>query len=165
MWCSIPGFDGYQVNTDGRVRTTVDRRYLRAFDEVRQSQSTNGYIGAYLNGRRVSVHRLVCLAFHGLPPSDLHEVAHKNGDRTDNRPENLRWATRSENALERREHGVTGPRGEMQGRSVLKNQEVCAIRNLLKAGKLSQSEIAAAFGVARTTISSIGTNRNWRHIS
>jgi len=43
------------------------------------------------------VHRLVCLAFHGVPPPELTDCAHKNHDSLDNRASNLAWQTHSEN--------------------------------------------------------------------
>lgn len=44
------------------------------------------------------VHRLVCTAFHGDPPSPDHtDVRHLNGKKDDNRASNLAWGTRSEN--------------------------------------------------------------------
>jgi hypothetical protein len=43
------------------------------------------------------VHRLVCDAFHGAPPSPKHTVDHINHDRADNRPSNLEWVTQKEN--------------------------------------------------------------------
>ena len=45
------------------------------------------------------VHRIVAYAFHGNPPTDQHVVDHIDTNRRNNRPENLRWLTRLENAL------------------------------------------------------------------
>ena len=45
------------------------------------------------------VHRIVCTAFNGDAPSPQHVVDHINTNRQDNRPENLRWLTKLENAL------------------------------------------------------------------
>ena len=45
------------------------------------------------------VHRIVAFAFHGNPPTDQHVVDHIDTNRRNNRPENLRWLTRLENAL------------------------------------------------------------------
>lgn len=50
---------------------------------------------------RPYLHRLVCTAFHGPPPTPDAEVLHNSPDPHDNRPENLRWGTRSENAQQR----------------------------------------------------------------
>jgi hypothetical protein len=46
-----------------------------------------------------TVHSLVALAFHGPRPEGL-DVAHGNCVKTDNRPSNLRYCTRSENLLD-----------------------------------------------------------------
>ena len=55
----------------------------------------NGYlfIGSH------QVHRIVATAFHGKPEAETDIVDHIDTDRQNNRPENLRWATKLENAL------------------------------------------------------------------
>lgn len=50
-----------------------------------------------ISGERV--HRIVAFAFHGNPPTNQHVVDHIDTNRRNNRPENLRWVTRLENAL------------------------------------------------------------------
>lgn len=62
----------------------------------------NGYIKTFVGGRKNSK----CLLMHRLimnPPAD-HEVDHINGDKLDNRRENLRIVTRSQNARNLRRH-------------------------------------------------------------
>jgi hypothetical protein len=58
--------------------------------------SKNGYI--YIS--TVRIHRIVATAFHGDPPTPQHVVDHIDTNRRNNRPENLRWLTRLENALQ-----------------------------------------------------------------
>jgi hypothetical protein len=53
----------------------------------------------YLEISSVRVHRIVATAFHGDPPTKEHIVDHKDTNRQNNRPENLRWLTRLENAI------------------------------------------------------------------
>lgn len=57
--------------------------------------SQNGYM--YIGS--VRIHRIVATAFHGEPPTSEHVVDHIDTNRRNNRPENLRWLTRLENAL------------------------------------------------------------------
>ncbi|WP_170297737.1 HNH endonuclease signature motif containing protein [Paracoccus litorisediminis] len=89
----------YLVRDNGAVhRRRRSRQKVRALDEAwsfgRQTLSTG-----YLNLAGVPVHRIVCTAFQGDPPSDQHVVDHIDTNRANNRPENLRWVTRLENVL------------------------------------------------------------------
>ena len=59
--------------------------------------SNTGYM---LLASTVRVHRIVCTAFHGPAPEQDMVVDHMDTNRCNNRPENLRWVTRLENALE-----------------------------------------------------------------
>lgn len=55
------------------------------------------YYGLVYKGRNYKVHRLICEAFHGPPPTPRSVVIHLDEDATNNRPENLRWGTQKEN--------------------------------------------------------------------
>lgn len=55
----------------------------------------NGYM--YIS--QVRIHRVVATAFQGNPPTPEHVIDHIDTNRRNNRPENLRWLTRLENAL------------------------------------------------------------------
>lgn len=69
--------------------------------------------------KTVQVHRLVARAFLGEPPFKDATVDHINGIRHDNRVENLRWATKSEQA-NNRDHSRASMRNG-QGRVVEAN--------------------------------------------
>jgi hypothetical protein len=63
--------------------------------EVAGYESRNGYVVIQIDGKNYAAHRLAWLYVHGAwPPCDID---HRNGVRSDNRIDNLRLATRSQN--------------------------------------------------------------------
>lgn len=101
FWADVVGYEGfYQVSNLGNIRAINYHN-----QGVVRNLKTNlvaGYPHTILkiNGeaRNVHVHRLVAEAF--IPnPDNKQYVNHKNGDRQDNRVENLEWVTCSENTL------------------------------------------------------------------
>lgn len=89
----------YRVRDNGSVlRLNRYRKRSRPLDKVwtfgRQTPSSG-----YMLMAGEPVHRIVCTAFHGEPPTTKHVVDHCDTNRANNRPENLRWVSRLENVL------------------------------------------------------------------
>jgi hypothetical protein len=110
--------------------------------------------------KQFQVHRLICQAFHGDPPSNLHQVNHKNGIKHDNRPDNLEWVTVSENRLHAYQLGLNES-GETHHWASLTREQVKEIRKI--GNSISQQKIANIFGVSQTCISKILNNKHWKH--
>lgn len=116
LWREVVGWP-YIVSSEGRIRRltpapgTWPGRYIKT-----HLNAKIGYQQVILHreaqAKTFRVHRLVCEAFHG-PPPEGHEVRHLNGDRLDNRRENLAWGTRKENAADSVFHA--------KGRKIIKN--------------------------------------------
>lgn len=53
----------------------------------------------YMELASVPIHRIIATAFHGESPTNLHVVDHRDTNKKNNRPQNLRWVTRLENVL------------------------------------------------------------------
>ena len=91
----IEGYENYLIYPDGKVQNKKTKRYLK-----QQINKNNGYfyISLWKNnkGKNYTIHRLV--AQYYIPnPENKRCVDHINRDRKDNRLENLRWVTDSEN--------------------------------------------------------------------
>ena len=117
VWKPLPGWGNrYEVSSLGRVKSLPFSvfngwgEYTKPERIMGQSPNArNGYIHVMLRfgGKSYckSVHRLVLEAFVGQCP-DWMEGCHNNGDRADNRLENLRWDTPKANNSDKEEHGT-----------------------------------------------------------
>lgn len=109
IWKDVKGYEGcYQVSSFGRVR--------REGHIIKGCLAANGYLVLNLSmhgkEKTSTIHRIVAKAFIPNPENKV-QVNHINGDKTDNRVENLEWVTKSENAIHslyvlRNTHGVVG---------------------------------------------------------
>lgn len=107
-WIPIKGFDGYEVSSFGRIRS-LDRVVVREGGRgdlfvrgkvLRTNRTPKGYRRIQLSrggdGSNLLVHRLVAEAFIDNPDGKP-EVNHKDGDKENNKVDNLEWVTASEN--------------------------------------------------------------------
>ena len=167
QWRTIPGFSDYSISDRGAVKRTVTSKTSNAGKIRKTYILPNGYQGVVLrrDGRTISqyVHTLVLLAFIGPRPTNNHQAAHENGIRTDNRLENLRWATRSENCADKKKHG-TDQRGMRHHLRRLSEDDIREIRQLRLSG-ITCKELAGRYGVSLPHISSISNGRSWGHIT
>lgn len=170
-WRPVLGFEGhYEVSNFGNVRslsrsiTRRDGRKRTYFAQSMLAKVRDGYYLLFLRKQAVSysrlVHRLVLEAFVGPCPPGM-ECRHLNGNRLDNRLENLRWGTPEENRADQLLHG-TRRRGESNAQAKLSDAEVDKIR--AARAKFSTRVLGAMYGVSSSTISRIqtGKRRGWR---
>ena len=93
-WKVIENFENYEINNKGIIRNIHTQKFRK------QYKQKNGYLYITLNknGKNfcIRVHRLVAKAFIENP-NNLHDVDHIDGNRSNNKCENLRFATSSQN--------------------------------------------------------------------
>lgn len=121
-WKPIPGFPGYEASSVGRVRRI--RTYASGLSAtiLQPNMRADGYlrVSLWLNGKHYHrhVHRLICLAFHGVPSLGLM-ACHQDGQRTHNTPENLYWGTAADNYSDQLRHGTARLRAGETAKSPL----------------------------------------------
>lgn len=161
FWKPVSGYLSYFASSAGRVGSDKGRRQKQPGEPyfIMRPFNQDGYprvnlsVGGKTRGQ--FVHRLVALAFLGEPPAGRPYVAHCNGDRWDNRPANLRWASAPENIADRTIHrfpkGRIAERGSPTGR-LPRLTRYAMLRDYLET-PLSMSEIAVKYGVTHGVVS------------
>ena len=150
--------DYYEVSTLGRVRN-IHKRLLALVKHPLGYLRVDLYNGE--TNRLLYVHRLVAMAFN--PPTDANvEVNHKDGNKENNRAENLEWVTPSENQKHAFRLGLrVPPFGEKSPVAKLTNKEALEIRRL--RGSTLQRDLARRFNVSKGTICQVQLGRRYAY--
>jgi len=167
---AITEFPGYGVSADGKVwRITQPndgpgaRRQVPY--ELSPGSTPTGYeiVGLVRDGKVYgrSVHRLVLEAFVG-PCPDGFQGCHNDGNNTNNDISNLRWASASDNQLDRVKHG-THLRGQQNPRTTLSNVDVQFIKSYPVSRK-ANTFLADGYGVKRAVVEKIRNGETWRYV-
>jgi len=163
---AVLGHPGIFASTEGHVYSTRGRYGPTQPRRLTETPTHDGYLqirislGTKGRTRRQTVAPLVAQTFHGPKPSPSHQVRHLNGDRSDNRPENLRWGTAKENAADRDKHGTTA-RGIRVACATQTDAQVRAAVSLCTAG-MKQRDVAKRIGVSQSTVWRWGHSKNRR---
>ncbi len=180
-WREVVRYEGfYRVSDKGRVKSlarevfTVDKKgrertRISPGKMLKQHPINNITdhlkVGLCKNGKteEIQVHRLVLEAFIGPCPTGM-ESCHNNDQADDNRVNNLRWDTRSNNTFDKyKNKGVNQAIGERSGMAKLTEEKVLEIRKLASRG-LMYKDIAVRFDVCAWMISCIVRRKYWTHI-
>lgn len=149
----VKGVSGFAANT--RLGIVYGRRGnpLRNRDAKGYIRVTGNLSSEWLN----YAHRIICAMQYGQIPDGM-TVNHINGNKLDNRAENLEVVTQSENSLHGHRTGLINNAGERHWRAALTWDQVQEIRE----SSDSQRNLAAQYGVTKSTIWGIKSGRYWR---
>ena len=176
IWKNINGYEGsYQVSNLGRVKSlrriikckngvsrTINERILKQNEDM--CNGTYGYLIVCLckncKSKFFKVHKLVLEHFINKKPKGLI-CCHNDGNRLNNKSDNLRWDTYKSNVQDAIKHKVFNV-GEKCNLSKLSELDVKKIRKLLKENEYSNAEIAKMFSISKRNVLSIANNRIWK---
>lgn len=166
IWVDIKNYEGkYRISNLGRVKSLErqvshdgitwiqpERIMCHWYGTTSLYDCVRLYKGGV--GKKFSVHRLV--AQHFLPDWNPGlEVNHIDGNRDNNRADNLEMCTHQRNM----EHAIAGglkrDYGEKSVNAKLTNGQAEEIRVRYSSGQASQNSLAKQYGVSRQTVSAI----------
>lgn len=127
-------------------------------------RNPSGYASVKVKGKQSGACPVMCEMAHGPKPSPLHEAAHSCGKGHEGciNPKHLRWATKKENAADKKLHG-THIMGEKAPWAKLTEDDVREIRAL--QGVLSQSQVGKLWGIKGSTVFKIFHRQRWAHVN
>lgn len=148
IWKDVPGYEGkYSVSTLGRVKSydgfrKINHGALQPFKGRILNATSNKLYHAVMfteNGKlkNVRVHQWVARTF--IPnPNNYKEINHIDGNKKNNKVENLEWCTRQENNLHMYRIGLAKPVKSWQGRINTPDRSKPIIQYDLKGNKIKE---------------------------
>lgn len=156
LWITLEEYKGIKVSSIGRILKAANKsrkeRILTEFPKDR-----DGYCRCSvqkLDGTWTSqpVHRLVAKGFISNP-ENKQSVNHKNGNRTDNRVENLEWVTPKENVYHSFIEGNRKFNKDVPKRTILTDFQISQIDKLRELYTVNQ--LAKLFNIEYQSLKNI----------
>ena len=170
----------YSISSHGRVISYRPRNGVYTgintnsglMRKVQRFKTGYLYIGLrYDNGeKKILLHRAIAITFIDNPHNHP-QVNHIDGNKENNRIDNLEWVTPSQNVQHSFDNGLNIGSHHVYVKNNGKSptaadsiDQVKKVIELLKNPELTQKEISAATGVKLKSVSSIKLGVTWKHL-
>lgn len=172
----LPEFPGYYAGNDGAIysRKRGQPRRLKPYPNP-----VHGYhcVSLYRDDRPMyvsrkgvkfrlptirTIHTLIASVWLPPRPSKKHSVDHRDENKANCRPSNLRWLTQQRNYRSYLNNHPEFNRGENNAKHKLTDEAVLEIR--AAKGHISGRVLALQFGVHKSAISHVWSGRTWKHL-
>ena len=153
----------YSIDTNGVIINETTGKVIKGTTITK----VNRYKKFNMQGKFVAIHRLVAKLFVPNPnPITFKRVNHIDGDRSNNRADNLEWCTDSMNLNHAYKVGLKSNYGEKNPISKLTEQVVVDIWKLAKRGHKPSAIIRLLnLNVSRACVSKITNGHNWSEVT
>lgn len=160
IWKDVKGFEGcYEISNFGNIRNFKTKKVLKQSCTI-----TSDRYYVRVKNKHLNVAREVAKVFlEKIEGKDF--VNHKDGNKKNNRVENLEWCTRSENEKHAYANNLKkATRGELSGKAKLKWKDIDFIRKDYKPYDRNYSirALANKYNVSKGTIECIINNKTWK---
>lgn len=159
VWRPIPGEEEYMVSSLGRVSNLMPDKHdnqsnntIMYTGKIKVTTLRDGYPRVKLRGKAYTVHRLVAAAFLGPCPDGM-EVRHLDGNKLNNRADNLAYGTHSENILD-----IYNTRGYLTG--MTREQALTAAQRIIEGDKTH--DIATDLSISVDVVYKMRSGKNYR---
>jgi hypothetical protein len=170
IWRPVIGYEGYyEVSNYGQVKRIDHHKGVVTGRILRPCETYKGYFEVSLydghnHKKNKQIHRLVAMAFIGLPPINRQEIRHLDGNPKNNYINNLAWGNNADNKLDILRHGRSlanknPKKGLEHPENKLTITDIKEIKKLLPI--LSQMKIAKLFKISQSLVSCIKRNIHW----
>lgn len=170
QWRPVVGHEGnFEVSNAGRVKTLphevrhwCGRMIPKPGGILKQSTHSGGYqVVALRDGKKHYVHKLVMAAFVG--EANGRDVNHIDGDKTNNRLDNLEYCDRLHNVRHAIATGLQDNSGENNGGNRYSTEQILAAHAAVRRGA-THREAAALTGVGEGTVEQVCKGKRWKHL-
>jgi hypothetical protein len=169
IWRDIPNYVGfYQMTINCKIKRLVrfSKSGKKMEERILKHINHQGYRAIRLTKNKIHsymlIHRALMLTFGPPNIENKTQINHINGNRADNRLENLEWCTPVENAIHAHVNGmIKRKQGEDRYASKLKEKEVIEILDAFNNGE-KQIILMKKYKMTRGAIKGIVKGRNWK---
>lgn len=153
-------YNGYKISNYGKVINKKGKT-------LSMNTDSHGYVCTsiidYGGDKIKGMHRIVATMF--IPnPLNLPEVNHKDGNKENNRVDNLEWCTKKEN-MQHRSDVLGCMVGTDNPTNKLSDEQVLEIYNLCKTTDMRYKDIAEMYKIVPSQVSLIVGGYKWKYLN